>query len=163
MEDFRKKWNAIDVMSIVLMNDAERIMSMMNGFVLEGLEVTNFPRLLAMYLYDDDLSAEQPDDVLQKYVDKAIAQSIQNRAALKDTFSIPKPLLEAKYKGCGNGIVTIDKKTRKVLDFDYTDSKLRPIKEQNVNMTKAAGKKIREDDATITYRANFSSCTVCLF
>jgi hypothetical protein len=96
-------------------------------------------------------------------VDKAIAQSIQNRAALKDTFSIPKPLLEAKYKGCGNGIVTIDKKTRKVLDFDYTDSKLRPIKEQNVNMTKAAGKKIREDDATITYRANFSSCTVCLF
>jgi hypothetical protein len=82
---------------------------------------------------------------------------------LKDTFSIPKPLLEAKYKGCGNGIVTIDKKTNKVLDFDYTDSKLRPIKEQNVNMTKVAGKKIREDDDTITYRANFSSCTVCLF
>jgi hypothetical protein len=163
MEDIRKQWNAIDVMSIVLMGDAERIMSMMGGFVLEGMEVSHFPRIMAMFLVEDGLSAEQPDDVLQKYVDKAIAQIIKNRESLKDTFSIPKPLLEAKYKGCGNGIVTIDKKTRKVLDFDYTDSKLRPIKEQNVNMTKAAGKKIREDDATITYRANFSSCTVCLF
>ena len=163
MEDIRKQWNAIDVMSIVLMGDAERIMSMMNGFHLEGMEVSHFPRIMAVFLVEDGLSAEQPDDVLQKYVDKAIAQIIKNRESLKDTFAIPKPLLEAKYKGCGNGIVTIDKQTRKVLDFDYTDSKLRPIKEQNVNMTKAAGKKIREDDATITYRANFSSCTVCLF
>jgi hypothetical protein len=163
MEDIRKQWNAIDVMSIVLMGDAERIMSMMGGFVLEGMEVSHFPRIMAMFLVEDGLAADQPDDVLQNYVDKAIVQIIKNRETLKDTFSIPKPLLEAKYKGCGNGIVTIDKKTRKVLDFDYTDSKLRPIKEQNVNMTKAAGKKIREDDATITYRANFSSCTVCLF
>ena len=163
MEDIRKQWNAIDVMSIVLMGDAERIMSMMGGFVLEGMEVSHFPRIMAMFLVEDGLSAEQPDDVLQKYVDKAIVQIIKNRETLKDTFSIPKPLLEAKYKGCGNGIVTIDKQTRKVLDFDYTDSKLRPIKEQNISMTKAAGKKIREDDATITYRANFSSCTVCLF
>ena len=163
MEDLRKQWNAIDVMSIVLMGDAERIMSMMNGFHLEGMEVSHFPRIMAMFLVEDGLAADQPDDVLQKYVDKAIAQIIKNRESLKDTFPIPKPLLDAKYKGCGNGIVTIDKQTRKVLDFDYTDSNLRPIKEQNVNMTKAAGKKIREDDATITYRANFSSCTVCLF
>ncbi len=163
MEDIRKQWNAIDVMSIVLMGDAERIMSMMGGFVLEGMEVSHFPRIMAMFLVEDGLAADQPDDVLQKYVDKAIAQIIKNRESLKDTFPIPKLLLEAKYKGCGNGIVTIDKQTRKVLDFDYTDSKLRPIKEQNISMTKAAGKKIREDDATITYRANFSSCTVCLF
>lgn len=163
MEDLRKQWNAIDVMSIVLMGDAERIMSMMGGFVLEGMEVSHFPRIMAMFLVEDGLAADQPDDVLQNYVDKAIVQIIKNRETLKDTFSIPKPLLEAKYKGCGNGIVTIDKKTNKVLDFDYTDSKLRPIKDQNISMTKAAGKKIREDDATITYRANFSSCTVCLF
>jgi hypothetical protein len=163
MEDIRKQWNAIDVMSIVLMGDAERIMSMMNGFHLEGMEVSHFPRIMAMFLVEDGLAAEQPDDMLQKYVDKTIAQIIKNRESLKDTFAIPKLLLEAKYKGCGNGIVTIDKQTRKVLDFDYTDSKLRPIKKQNISMTKAAGKKIREDDATITYRANFSSCTVCLF
>jgi len=49
------------------------------------------------------------------------------------------------------------------LDFDYTDSKLRPLGEQNISMTKSAGRTIREDEVTITYRANFSACQVCLF
>jgi hypothetical protein len=50
-----------------------------------------------------------------------------------------------------------------VIDFDYTTARLKPQKEQNISMTKSAGKKIREDEKTITYRANFSSCQVCLF
>ena len=149
-------------MGITLMGQP-RLIKMMNGFVLEGTEVGNFPRLVAMFLNDDGLSADQPDEVLQRYIDRAIEQIIKNRETNKDVYSIPTELLEKKYKGCGNGIVTIEKDTRKVLDFDYTDSKLRPLNEQNMNMTKSAGKKISETDTTITYRANFSSCQVCLF
>ena len=160
--NLQEKWSAIDVMGITLMGQP-RIIKMMNGFVLEGIEVGNFPRLVAMFLNDDGLSADQPDEVLQRYVDRAIEQIIKNRETNKDVYSIPTELLEKKYKGCGNGIVTIEKDTRKVLDFDYTDSKLRPLNEQNMNMTKSAGKKISETDTTITYRANFSSCQVCLF
>lgn len=162
-DDFEKKWNAIDVMALVLMGQPDKIMPMMKGFVLEGQEVSQFPRLVAMYLYDDGLTANESDAVLQKYVDRAIEQINSNRKANEKVYKIPAKLLKSKYKGCGNGIVTIEKKTRKVLDFDYTDSKLRPIKDQNINMTKTAGKKIREDETTITYRANFSSCQVCLF
>jgi hypothetical protein len=160
--NLQEQWNAIDVMGITLMGQP-RLIKMMNGFVLEGIEVGNFPRLVAMFLNDDGLSADQPDEVLQRYVDRAIEQIIKNRETNKDVYSIPTELLEKKYKGCGNGIVTIEKDTRKVLDFDYTDSKLRPLNEQNMNMTKSAGKKISETDTTITYRANFSSCQVCLF
>ena len=162
-DDMKKKWDAIDVMAIVLMGKATKIMPMMNNFVLEGQETYQFPRIVAMFLSDDGLSADQPDEVLQQYVDRAIEQIIMNRETNKDVYSIPPELLKAKYKGCGNGIVTIEKGTRKVLDFDYTDSKLRPIQEQNISMVKTAGKKIREDENTITYRANFSSCQVCLF
>ena len=160
--NLQEKWSAVDVMGITLMGQP-RLIKMMNGFVLEGIEVGNFPRLVAMFLNDDGLSADQPDEVLQRYVDRAIEQIIKNRETNKDVYSIPTELLEKKYKGCGNGIVTIEKDTRKVLDFDYTDSKLRPLNEQNMNMTKSAGKKISETDTTITYRANFSSCQVCLF
>ena len=160
--NLQEQWNAIDVMGITLMGQP-RLIKMMNGFVLEGIEVGNFPRLVAMFLNDDGLSADQPDEVLQRYIDRAIEQIIKNRETNKDVYSIPTELLEKKYKGCGNGIVTIEKDTRKVLDFDYTDSKLRPLNEQNMNMTKSAGKKISETDTTITYRANFSSCQVCLF
>ena len=162
-DDMKKKFDAIDVMAIVLMGKANQLMPMMNGFVLEGQETYQFPRLVAMLLHDDKLSADQPDEVLQQYVDRAIEQITKNRETNKDVYSIPPELLKAKYKGCGNGIVTIEKGTRKVLDFDYTHSRLRPIQEQNISMVKTAGKKIREDEATITYRANFSSCQVCLF
>jgi hypothetical protein len=162
-DDMKKKFDAIDVMAIVLMGKANQLMPMMNGFVLEGQETYQFPRLVAMLLHDDKLSADQPDEVLQQYVDRAIEQINKNRETNKDVYSIPPELLKAKYKGCGNGIVTIEKGTRKVLDFDYTDSKFRVLHEQNMSMTKSAGKKIREDETTITYRANFSSCQVCLF
>jgi len=160
--NLQEKWSAIDVMGITLMGQP-RIMKMMNGFVLEGIEVGNFPRLVAMFLHNDGKNANESDEVMQMYVDKAIEQTTKNREANKNVYSIPTELLEKKYKGCGNGIVTIEKDTRKVLDFDYTDSKLRPLNEQNMNMTKSAGKKISETDTTITYRANFSSCQVCLF
>jgi hypothetical protein len=160
--NLQEKWSAIDVMGITLMGQP-RFIKMMNGFVLEGIEVGNFPRLVAMFLHDDGKTANEPDEVMQTYVDKAIEQTTKNREANKNVYSIPTELLEKKYKGCGNGIVTIEKGTRKVLDFDYTDSKLRPLKEQNLSMSKVAGKKIREDESTITYRANFSSCQVCLF
>ena len=162
-KDYEKKWSAIDIMAIALMGKVTQIMPMLKGFALEGQEVSNFPRLLAMFLHDDKLSAEQPDEVMQKYVDKAIEQILKNRETNKNVYSIPTELLEKKYRGCGNGIVTIEKGTRKVLDFDYTDSKLRPLNEQNMNMSKSAGKKISETDTTIIYRANFSSCQVCLF
>ena len=162
-DDMKKKFDAIDVMAIVLMGKANQLMPMMNGFVLEGQETYQFPRLVAMLLHDDKLSADQPDEVLQQYVDRAIEQINKNRETNKDVYSIPPELLKAKYKGCGNGIVTIEKGTRKVLDFDYTDSKFRVLHEQNISMTKSAGRKIREDETTITYRANFSSCQVCLF
>ena len=162
-DDMKKKWDAVDVMAIVLMGQATRIMPMLNNFVLEGQETYQFPRLIAMFLSDDGLTADQPDDVLQLSVDRAIEQINKNRETNKNVYSIPPELLKAKYKGCGNGIVTIEKGTRKVLDFDYTDSKFRVLHEQNMSMTKSAGRKIREDETTITYRANFSSCQVCLF
>lgn len=162
-DDMKKKWDAIDVMAIVLMGKVIKIMPMMNGFVPEGQETHQFSRLIAMFLHDDGLSTDQPDAVLQQYIDRAIEQITKNRETNKDVYSIPLKLLKAKYKGCGSGIVTIEKKTRKVLNIDYTNSKLKVLIEQNISMCKNAGKKIREDETTITYRANFSSCQVCLF
>lgn len=161
-KDYEKKWSAIDVMGITLMGQP-RIMQMMNGFVLQGVEVGNFPRLVAMFLHDDGKTANEPDEVMQTYINRAIEQVKENRKSNEKVYSIPNDLLEKKYRGCGNGIAVINKETNKVVDFDYTDSKLRPLQEQNINMSKSAGKKISETDATITYRANFSSCQVCLF
>lgn len=77
-------------------------------------------------------------------------------------FRVPSNL-DHKYHGCGNGIVVFDKKTKEILDFDYTNNDLRPLKEQNISMTKDAGNKVREDDKTITYRCNFSSYEIVLF
>ena len=161
-EDLQNKWSAIDVMGITLMGQP-RLMQMMNGFVLQGIEVGNFPRLVAMFLHDDGKTANEPDEVMQTYVNRAIEQVKENRKSNEKVYSIPSDLLQKKYRGCGNGIAVIDKETNKVVDFDYTDSKLRPLLQQNINMSKSAGKKIRETDKTITYRANFSSCQVCLF
>ncbi len=81
---------------------------------------------------------------------------------MKNTFRIPSGL-DYKYRGCGNGIVKIDKSKGMVLDFDYTDEKLRPLDDQNIMMCDDAGEVIREDERTITYRANFSSYTICLY
>ena len=78
------------------------------------------------------------------------------------TYRIPS-YLDHKYRGCGNGVVTLDKKSKKVLDFSYTDEDLKPMEDQNIEMCKDAGKLIREDDRTITYRANFSSYQICLY
>jgi hypothetical protein len=78
------------------------------------------------------------------------------------TFRIPSSL-DHKYRGCGNGIVKIEKSKGMVLDFDYTDEKLRPLDDQNISMCDDAGEIVREDDRTITYRANFSSYTICLY
>lgn len=80
----------------------------------------------------------------------------------KTSFRIPRKL-DHKYRGCGNGIVKINKSKGDVLDFDYTDENLRPLTDQNISMCKDAGKVISEDDKTIVYRANFSSYTICLF
>lgn len=79
-----------------------------------------------------------------------------------NTFRVPSNL-DHKYRGCGNGIVKIEKSKGMVLDFDYTDEKLRPLDDQNIVMCNDAGKIVREDDRTITYRANFSSYTICLY
>jgi hypothetical protein len=160
-DEIKDKWDAIDVMAISLMANPDLI-KMMNGFILEGAEIGHFPRLIAIFLSQDGLTADQPNDVMQVYVNKAIEQVIANREVAKNVYPIPDELMP-KYKGCGNGIVTIEKGTRKVLDFDYTDSKLRVSKKQNIKMSKHAGRKIMETDEAITYRANFSSCQVCLF
>jgi len=95
--------------------------------------------------------------------DQAIEKIKSNRETNKDVYEIPMDVLEKKYHGCGNGIAVIDKTTRKVVDIDYTTARLKVIKEQNISMCKSAGKIIKEDENTITYRANFSSCQVCLF
>jgi hypothetical protein len=163
MEDFTKKWNEIESLSFDIMGQAPRFMPMLGAFVLKGAEVAQFPKLVAMFMHDAGVTLAQPDIEILPVVTKAILQMQENRETNAKVFSIPAPLLEQKYKGCGNGIAIIEKATRKVLDIDYTDSKLRPLKEQNISMTKSAGRTIREDDVTITYRANFSSCQVCLF
>lgn len=80
----------------------------------------------------------------------------------RNSFRIPSSL-DHKYRGCGSGIVKIDKTKKMVLDFDYTDEKLRPLDDQNILMCDDAGEVVREDDRTITYRANFSSYTICLY
>jgi len=163
MTNFEKKWQDIESLGFDIMGQAPRFMAMLDGFVLELAEVGHFPKLVAMFMHDAGITLAQPDAEILPVVKKAIKQMKENRATNALVYSIPAPLLESKYKGCGNGIVIIEKGTRKVLDFDYTDSKLRPLGEQNISMSKAAGKKIREDNSTITYRANFSSCQVCLF
>ena len=133
-EDLQNKWSAIDVMGITLMGQP-RLMDMMNGFVLQGIEVGNFPRLVAMFLHDDGKTANEPDEVMQTYINRAIEQVKENRKSNEKVYSIPTELLEKKYKGCGKGIAVIDKETNKVVDFDYTDSKLRPLGQQNINMS----------------------------
>lgn len=163
MIDFTKKWQQIENLGFDIMGQAPRFMAMLDGFVLERAEVGNFPKMVAMFMIDAGVTLAQPGAEILPVVKKAIEQIKANRQTNEQVYSIPEKLLEKKYKGCGNGIVTIEKATRKVLDFDYTDSKLRPLKDQNISMTKTAGRKIREDDVTITYRANFSSCQVCLF
>ena len=163
MTDFQKKWQEIESLSFDIMGQAPRFMAMLDGFVLEPAEVGNFPKMVAMFMLDAGITLTHTDAVILPVVKKAIEQFKTNRQTNEQVFSIPKTLLKTKYKGCGNGIVIIEKGTRKVLDFDYTDSKLRPLGGQDISMSKAAGKKIREDEKTITYRANFSSCQVCLF
>ena len=163
MNYFEKSDQAITKLSLDIMGQAPRFMAMLDGFVLKGREVAEFPRLAAVFMKQDKVTLAQPDAEILPVIKKVIAQLEQNRETAEKVFTIPTPLLETKYKGCGNGIVTIEKATRKVLDFEYTDSKLRPLAEQNISMTKTAGRTIREDEVTITYRANFSSCQVCLF
>jgi len=163
MNYFEQSAKQIDSLSFDIMGQAPRFMAMLNGFVLQGNEVANFPRLTALYMLEDKVTLAQPDAEILPAVKKVIAQIKKNRETAVKVFSIPRDLLESKYKGCGNGIVVIDKSTQTVIDFDYTTARLKPQKEQNISMTKSAGKKIREDEKTITYRANFSSCQVCLF
>ncbi len=79
-----------------------------------------------------------------------------------NTFRVPQNL-DHKYRGCGSGIVKIEKTKGAVIDFDYTDMNLRPLTDQNVEMCDDAGKVVREDDQTVTYRANFSSYTILLY
>ena len=163
MDYFEKSARNIDKLSLDIMGQAPRFMAMLDGFVLKGREVAEFPRLAAVFMNQDKVTLAQPDAEILPVIKKVIAQLEQNRKTAEQVFNIPEDVLYKKYKGCGNGIAIIEKATRKVLDIDYTDSKLRPLGEQNISMTKSAGKKISEDEATITYRANFSSCQVCLF
>lgn len=81
---------------------------------------------------------------------------------MKKTYRVPGRL-DHKYRGCGNGVVSIEKSKDSVLDFDYTDENLRPLEDQNISMCSDAGKIIREDDRTIIYRANFNSYTIRLY
>ena len=77
-------------------------------------------------------------------------------------WKIPENLLD-KYRGCGNGIVVVDKQTDQVLDWSYTDQRLRRINDQNLFMCEDAGRVIKDDDKTTTYRANFSCGDALLF
>jgi len=163
MNYFEKSAKQIDSLSFDIMGQAPRFMAMLDGFVLQGKEIAAFPRLAAVFMKQYKVTLAQPDAEILPVINMVIAQLEQNRETATKVFNIPMPLLEKKYHGCGSGIVVIDKATCAVIDFDYTDSKLRPLGEQNISMTKSAGRKICEDETTITYRANFSSCQVCLF
>lgn len=77
-------------------------------------------------------------------------------------WKIPENLLD-KYHGCGNGIVVVDKQTDQVLDWSYTDQRLRRINDQNLFMCEDAGRVIKDDGKTTTYRANFSCGDALLF
>lgn len=79
-----------------------------------------------------------------------------------NTYKVPRSL-DHKYMGCGNGIVVVDKAKHQVIDFEYTDENLHPLSEQNIAMCDDAGRIVAENDKYITYRANFSSYTICLF
>lgn len=78
------------------------------------------------------------------------------------TLKIPRSL-DHKYMGCGSGIVVVDKAKHQVIDFEYTDENLHPLSEQNIFMCDDAGRVVAENDNSITYRANFSSYTICLY
>lgn len=81
---------------------------------------------------------------------------------MKNSFRIPSGL-DHKYRGCGSGIVKIDKQKEIVLDFDYTNEKLQVLDDQNLIMCKDAGRIIEETDETVTRRANFSSYSIFLY
>lgn len=153
----------IDELEKEINNDPTKVMRLMPKHDLSIEELFKFSRMLALEIYiGKGRYANASDAEVKPFIDQAFKQfmSILNRQA--KTFRIPQGL-DHKYRGCGNGIAVIEKNTNKVIDFDYTDSKLRVLSEQNISMSKAAGKVIKEDDQTITYRANFSSYTVCLF
>lgn len=145
-----------------IMSQSSRFIPMLRGFALVGREIPAFPQLLAVKLKEAGLDLSATDEQIQPLADECVAWLQTLRSRESKTYRIPKAL-DKKYRGCGNGIVVIDKKTNKILDFDYTNSKLQPLSEQNITMSRSAGKKIREDEKTITYRCNFSSYEVCLY
>lgn len=78
-------------------------------------------------------------------------------------YDLPDFLLDKKYHGCGNGQIVIEKESGQIVDMDYLDEADWIIEDQNIAMHPDAGEVISETDQTITYRANFSCCTACLF
>lgn len=81
---------------------------------------------------------------------------------MSKTFYVPDELA-AKYKGCGSGQVIIEIGTNKILDFDYTNSSGRKLKNQNIEMCHDGGRIIKQTKNAITYRANFSCYQICLY
>tara|TARA_R110000787_G_scaffold49454_9_gene118603 strand:- start:1636 stop:1962 length:327 start_codon:yes stop_codon:yes gene_type:complete len=78
-------------------------------------------------------------------------------------YSIRQEILDKKYKGCGNGKVTIDNRIDEVVDMDYLDECENVITVQNVSMVEDAGQRIESDEYHDIYIANFSCCEACLF
>ena len=61
MNYFEQSAKQIDSLSFDIMGQAPRFMAMLNGFVLQGNEVANLPRLTALYMLEDKVTLAQPD------------------------------------------------------------------------------------------------------
>lgn len=83
-----------------------------------------------------------------------------NGLLVEDSESLPN---YDKYRGCGNGFIVVDKATNQVVDMAYSDDGVSRLDDQNMEMCADAGRVIKEDQRTITYRVNFSCWTACLF
>lgn len=70
---------------------------------------------------------------------------------------------DARYHGCGNGWIQVEKDTYHVVEMSYSDDPEIIEREQNIDMCDDAGKVLKETDTHIWYRANFSCGEACLF
>jgi hypothetical protein len=92
MNYFEKSDQAITKLSLDIMGQAPRFMAMLDGFVLEGREVANFPRMVAVFMKQYKVTLAQPDAEILPVINMVIAQLEDSR---KDADRV-----SASFGGC---------------------------------------------------------------
>ena len=69
------------------------------------------------------------------------------------TYKLKGSAIESKYKGCGHGIIVVEKATNSPVDMHY----------ENIGRSGKGGEIFAENETTISYIVNFSCYEACLF